>query len=92
MLNKAGLFDSLFETFHGTLEARGMIARKGQMIDATFVEAPRQRNPKEENAQIKEGKVPEDWKAKPAKARQKDVDARWTRKHERRYFTATRIT
>lgn len=85
-LNKAELFDLLFETFHRTLEANGMIARKGQMIDATFIEVPRQRNPKEENAQIKVGKVPEAWEDQPAKARQKDVDARWTRKHDRRYY------
>ena len=40
----------------------------------------------EENETIKEGKTPEDWKSKLAKNRQKDKDARWTKKYERSYF------
>jgi transposase, IS5 family len=42
--------------------------------------------PSEGNETIKEGETPEDWKSKPAKNRQKDKDARWTKKHERSYF------
>ena len=37
-----------------------------------------QRNTIEEKAAIKEGRVPDDWKDKPAKLAQKDRDARWT--------------
>jgi hypothetical protein len=58
----------------------------GQIIDATIVSAPKQHNSREENETIKEGKTPEDWKSKLAKNRQKDKDARWTKKHERSYF------
>ena len=43
-----------------------------------LIAAPRQRNTNEEKAAIKEGRVPDDWKDKPAKLRQKDRDARWT--------------
>src|SRR5262245_2425877 len=50
----------------------------GQIIDVTIVAAPKQRNTEAEKKAIKEGRIPEDWKAKPAKLRQKDRDARWT--------------
>ena len=47
---------------------------------------PKQHNSREDNETLKEGETPEDWKSKPAKNRQKDKDARWTKKHERSYF------
>ena len=50
----------------------------GQIVDASLVSAPRQRNTAAEKAEIKAGRVPRDWKDKPAKLRQKDRDARWT--------------
>jgi hypothetical protein len=53
----------------------------GQIIDATVVPAPKQRNTEAEKAAIKEGRVPEDWK--PAKTRQKDRDARWSIKYSK---------
>jgi transposase, IS5 family len=43
----------------------------GQIIDATVVPAPKQRNTEEDKAAIKDGRIPEGWKAKPAKLRQK---------------------
>jgi IS5 family transposase len=54
------------------------------MIDATFVEAPKQRNPREENAIIKADAVPVDWTQ--SKRRQKDVDARWTKKNDEKHY------
>ena len=50
----------------------------GQIVDATLVAAPKQRNSEAEKADIKEGRVPAAWKDKPAKLAQKDRDARWT--------------
>ena len=47
---------------------------------------PRQRNTREENAAIKVGRTPEDWDKKPAKNRQKDKDARWTKKHGKSFY------
>ena len=73
----------------------GYIAMCGQIVDATFaVAAPKQRNTDDEKRAIKEGRIPEDWKANPGKLRQKDRDARWTVKFskakERPDGTATR--
>ena len=78
------LVESLFARFHQQLAAHGYVARAGQMIDATFVEAPRQRNTREENARIKAGTPPEDWPDN--KKRQKDVDARWTKKNNETHY------
>src|SRR3954469_3040375 len=55
----------------------------GQIVDASLIAAPRQRNTQAEKRAIKEGRIPEDWKDKPAKLRQKDRDARWTAKFTR---------
>jgi hypothetical protein len=43
------------------------------------VSAPKQHISREDNETIREGETPEDWKSKPAKNRQKDKDARWTK-------------
>ena len=53
----------------------------GQIVDATIVAAPKQRNTNGEKQAIKEGRIPEGWKDKPAKLAQKDRDARWTVKY-----------
>ncbi len=87
-LKEAKLIEALFARFHEQLAARGYVARAGQMIDATFIEVPRQRNSREDNAQVKAGETPADWQEPQAtaKLRQKDVDARWTKKnHESHY-------
>jgi len=51
------------------------------MSDASIVPVPRQRNGRQANAKIKSGETPEGWGDRPAKRRQKDTDARWTKKH-----------
>ena len=51
------------------------------MVDATIVPVPKQRNSREENETVKRGETPAEWEQKPAKNRQKDKDARWTKKH-----------
>jgi transposase, IS5 family len=80
-LAKAGMVDELFAQFDGYLARRGYIARGGQILDASIVPVPHNHNKREENVAIKAGEVPEDWEKKPAKRSQKDVDARWTKKH-----------
>jgi IS5 family transposase len=85
-LARVGLIDKLFERFGQHLEAKGYIARGGQMVDATIVAVPRQRNSRDENEQVKAGTTPEDWKKRPSTNRQKDKDARWTKKHGRSLF------
>ncbi|EQB14565.1 transposase [Novosphingobium lindaniclasticum LE124] len=76
---KAKAIDRLFARFDAALTKRGYLAMGGQIIDATVVPAPKQRNTEAEKMAIKEGRVPEDWK--PAKIRQKDRDARWSVKY-----------
>src|SRR5271163_919769 len=88
-LAKAGLIERLFERFGHHLEAKGYIARGGQMVDATIVPVPKQRNSREENEAVKIGKTPEEWEKDPAKNRQKDKDARWPR--PRREIVLNRI-
>jgi IS5 family transposase len=83
-LAKAGLVEKLFERFGQHLEAKGYIARDGQMVDATIVPVPKQRNSRDENDEVKAGKTPEEWE--PAKNRQKDKDARWTKKHGKSFY------
>jgi len=85
LINKE-LDKELFDLFGRLLEEHGLIAHEGKIIDASFVEAPRQRNSREENKQIKEGTPLEKWDKTPNKKRQKDTDARWTKKnHETHY-------
>ena len=78
-LQELGLMESLFHRFGSQLEAEGYQARAGQIVDATIVRAPIQRNSREDNRRIKDGEVPQDWSE--AKRPQKDVQARWTKKH-----------
>ena len=80
-LVQAKAIDKLFARFDAALTDRGYLAMGGQIIDATVVPAPKQRNSDEEKAAIKQGKIPERWKEKPAKVRQKDRDARWSLKY-----------
>ncbi len=79
-LTQAGVIETLFETFDGHLKDQGYLAMGGQIIDASIVAVPKQRNSRKENAGIKAGETPECWQDKPAKRRQKDVEARWTKK------------
>lgn len=81
-----GLIEELFFDFDLQLDAKGFKARKGQIVDASFVNAPKQRNSREENAQIKEGSTPERFEANPHVGRQKDTDARWTKKNGQSYY------
>jgi len=83
-LKAAGRMENLFKQFEGFLADNGYAAKRGQIIDASIVAAPRQRNSREENSMIKEGKTPDDWQE--AKKRQKDVDARWTKKNGKTYY------
>jgi IS5 family transposase len=80
-LTRAGAVEPLFALFDQALRDAGYLAMCGQLVDATIVSAPKQRNTKAEKQAIREGHIPEGWQAKPAKLRQKDRDARWTVKY-----------
>ena len=60
-LRKAGVIEELFEMFEGYLRSQGLQARGGQIIDATLVPVPKQRNTREENKEIKAGRLPDGW-------------------------------
>ena len=80
-LIRARALDALFARLDGAIRAAGYLAMGGQILDATLVAAPRQRNTDAEKAAIRAGRTAaEIWPEKPAKARQKDTDARWTLK------------
>ena len=85
-LAKAGLIEKLFDCFDQHLAAQGYMARGGQMVDATIVPVPKQRNSRNENDAVKSGRTPAEWENKPAKLSQKDRDARWTKKHGKSFF------
>ena len=85
-LAQAGLVDALFDAFDAHLKAQGFLAMGGQMVDASIVPVPKQRNTRDENAAIKAGKTPEGWAEKPTRTRQKDTDARWTKKHGKAHY------
>ena len=80
------LIERLFKQFNRYLDEQGYVARKGQIIDATIVPVPQQRNSREENQAIKAGELPEGWQQQPNKLCQKDVQARWTKKHNNSYY------
>ena len=87
-LAQSGIMEELFCMFDEMLEEEGLITHTGTIIDATFVDVPRQRNHHDENKKIKNGDIPEDWK-KPENApklAQKDTDARWTKKNNETHF------
>jgi len=78
-LTRAGALDALFAAFDRQLRDRGYLPMGGQIVDATLVAAPKQRNTAAEKDAIKAGKrAAEIWPNQPAKAAQKDTDARWT--------------
>jgi IS5 family transposase len=83
-LTEAGVIEKAFQQFEAYLCEQGFTARKGQIVDASIVAVPKQRNNREENKQIKQGEIPEDWSEQ--KKRQKDTDARWTKKNGQNYY------
>jgi IS5 family transposase len=84
--NEAGkeLFDKFFETIHD----KGYITKSGSIVDATFIEAPRRKNTKEQREKLKSGQIPEEWNdpKHPQKLRQRDIDATWTKKGSEAHF------
>ena len=85
-LTRHGLIDKLFARFDEQLWQSGLMPKGGQIVDASLVSVPKNRNTRDENKQIKEGKTPDGWDDKPNMKRQKDEDARWTKKHGKSYY------
>ncbi|MDI7186071.1 IS5 family transposase [Leptospira santarosai] len=85
-LKEAELMPKIFYWFNRYLEKSGFKVSEGTIVDATILEVPKQRNTKEENAQVKKGEVPSEWKKNHNKLYQKDTDARWTKKGNCSFF------
>ena len=77
-LVRAGAFERLFARFDAALSERGYLAKGGQIVDATIVDARRSRLTRAEKDVVKGGGIPEGWK--PARTRQIDREGRWTLK------------
>jgi len=85
------LSKKLFDLFNTQLLSNGIVAKEGSMVDASFVDVPRQRNSREENSDIKKDAIPlefskKDKNGKRSKLAQKDTDARWVTKNGERHF------
>lgn len=85
-LTEKGLTEQLFERFDEYLRTQGYQAEGGQIVDATLIPVPKQRNRTAENDQIKQGEIPSQWQDKPHRLAQKDTDARWTQKNGSSHF------
>lgn len=85
-LTRKNLITELFEKFNTYLQANGYQSKGGQLVDATLIPVPKQRNTREENQKISNGERPSEWEEKPHRASQKDTDARWTKKNNQSYF------
>ena len=81
-LANAHAIRGLFDAFTKQLEDARIITHADTIIGAIFVDAPRQRNTRKENACIKDGDTHEEWKSEENanELRQKDTDARWAKK------------
>lgn len=83
-LTKGNMIEKLFSYLDKQLDKDGIIVHKGKLVDASIVEVPVQRNSRDENKQLKEGNVPEEWNEN--KVRQKDTDAKWVTHNGTDYF------
>ena len=80
----ADALDRLFRELDRAINEAGCTPRSGRIVDASLVSAPRQRAGADETAAIKAGRAAGKIRpGEPAKAAQKDTNARWTVKHSK---------
>jgi transposase, IS5 family len=85
-LKEKDLSKKLFDTFTSKLVSNGIVAKEGTLVDASFIKVPKQRNKRQDNADIKQGAVPLEFGKNKNKLVQKDCDARWVTKYKTREF------
>jgi IS5 family transposase len=88
LVAKSGRYEELFEIFNQKLEEAGVIAKKGALIDSTFVDVPRQRISRDERESLKRKELPDRWLF-PENANelsQRDGEAAWAKKGEETHF------
>jgi IS5 family transposase len=86
LLKPDDLSKTLFLRFDAFLRENGFEAQQGQIVDANIVKTRIRRDSKEVNEQIKDGdgENVKEWSENTR--RQKDIDARWTKKNGKSYF------
>ncbi len=60
------------------LPRHGLLARVGQILDASAAMVPHNRSGRDKKAAVEGGEIPRDLAGKPANRSQKDFEARWT--------------
>jgi len=88
MLSKSEVGKELFEMFNASIAEKGYITREGSIVDASFIEAPKRKNTKEQRETLKSGEIPEEWNEvdHPQKLMQRDTEATWTKKGNEAHF------
>jgi IS5 family transposase len=87
-LSKSETGKQLFDMFFAAIADKGYVTRTGSIVDASFIEAPKRKNTKEQREKLKEGEVPDEWAdpKHPQKIMQRDTDATWTKKGNESHF------
>lgn len=85
-ITQTGIVHKLFKAFDKQISTAGVKVSNGQIIDASFVEVPKQRNTREENKQIKAGICPQHFEEHTHKKSQKDMNARWSTRPKEHHF------
>lgn len=88
MLSKSEVGKELFELFFAAIDEKGYVTRAGSIVDASFMEAPKRKNTKEQRETLKKGETPQEWDDPdhPQKLMQRDTDATWTKKGNESHF------
>lgn len=88
MLSKSEVGKELFELFFAAIDEKGYVTRAGSIVDASFMEAPKRKNTKEQRETLKKGETPQEWADPnhPQKLMQRDTDATWTKKGNESHF------
>jgi IS5 family transposase len=88
LLSKSDAGKELFDMFYEAIKAKGYVTTEGSIVDASFIEAPKRKNTKEQRDALKRGEIPEEWNAPehPQKLLQRDIDATWAKKGDEAHF------
>lgn len=78
-LQRADVFDELFDRFKQRLRAKWLEARGGQIIYAALLPVPKQRRTRAEIAAIMQDRLAEGWEDYSNRWHQKDLDDRWVK-------------
>jgi len=80
-VKEAKLIKKLFRQFEQFLINSGFAAKKGQIIDASIVSAPKERNSREENKRIRKSEIPRTgiWPKAGERTRMAGGQRRWAR-------------